>query len=666
MVKGDFETACINTIRLLSVDAVERAKSGHPGMPMGAAAMAYTLFTKFLKFNPKDPGWPGRDRFILSAGHGSMLLYSLLYLLGYDISLDDIKDFRQYGSKTPGHPEHGHTPGVEMTTGPLGQGFASGVGMAIALRHLAARYNKKDFKPVNDSVFAIVGDGDLMEGISSEAASLAGHLGLSNIVYLYDDNKISIEGSTKITFTEDVTERFNAYGWRVFTVQDGNNVKNIATAIKKAIKEGEKPSLIRIRTHIGFGSPNKVDSESAHGSPLGEEEAVKTKENLGWPTEPQFYVPDGVKEFFEGVGKRGELLNDKWSALMNEYSRRYPDEGRELSDIFDGKLPKGWEKALEIEFEADKKIATRAASGRAINALSGVLPNMMGGSADLAPSNNTYMKEFPEFQKGSYGGRNIRFGVREHAMASALNGMALCGMVPYGGTFLIFADYMRPAIRLASLMGLGVIYVFTHDSIGVGEDGPTHQPIEHLASLRIIPNLTVIRPADAVETAEAWRLAIENRGGPTALILTRQGLPILDRKRFPKAAEIRKGAYVLTDDGGTPDVVLIGSGSEVSLVLDAAEMLKKEKVKIRVVNMASFDLFDAQGRAYREKVLPPGVLKIAVEAASPIGWDRYVGDDGKIMAINRFGASAPGNILFEKFGFTPGAVLKTVKKLLEK
>ncbi len=558
--KRNIETMCINTIRMLSVDAIEKAKSGHPGMPMGAAAMAFTLFTKFLKFNPKDPFWPGRDRFVLSAGHGSMLLYSLFYLLGYDLDLDDLKDFRQYGSKTPGHPEYKHTPGVEMTTGPLGQGFATGVGMALAQKHLAARYNIGDLKPVNDRIFGIVSDGDLMEGVSAEAASLAGQLGLSNIVYLYDDNKITIEGSTSISFSEDVVERFVAYGWRVFTVQDGNDVSDVETAIKKAIKESEKPSLVKIRTHIGFCSPNKVDSESSHGSPLGEEEAIKTKQNLGWPIEPMFYVPEEVKEFFEDVGKRGEVESKKWAEIMDVYEKSHPDLSKELKDILEGKLATGWEKALSMEFSAEKKIATRAASGKAINALSVVLPNLMGGSADLAPSNSTYMNKFTDFQKNSYDGRNIRFGIREHAMASALNGMALCGFIPYGGTFLIFADYMRPAIRLAALMGLGAIYVLTHDSIGVGEDGPTHQPVEHLASLRIIPNLTVIRPADATETMEAWRLAVENRNGPTALILSRQGLPLLDRKKYAKAGEIKKGGYMLWENGlpagvGTPEVV---------------------------------------------------------------------------------------------------------------
>jgi transketolase len=667
--KMNIEDMCINTIRMLSVDAIEKAKSGHPGMPMGAAAMAFTLFTKFLKFNPKDPFWPGRDKFVLSAGHGSMLLYSLFYLLGYDLDLDDLKDFRQFGSKTPGHPEYKHTSGVEMTTGPLGQGFATGVGMALAQKHLAARYNIGDFKPVNDRIFGIVSDGDLMEGVSSEAASLAGQLGLSNIVYLYDDNRITIEGSTSISFSEDVVERFVAYGWRVFTVQDGNNVGDIEIAIKKAIKESEKPSLVKIRTHIGFGSPNKVDSESSHGSPLGEEEAIKTKQNLGWPIEPTFYVPEEVKEFFEEVGKRGAVESKKWAEIMDGFKKSHPDLSRELKDIFEGKLASGWENVLSMEFSADKKIATRAASGKAINALAEVLPNLMGGSADLAPSNSTYMNKFTDFQKNSYDGRNIRFGIREHAMASVLNGMALCGLIPYGGTFLIFADYMRPAIRLAALMGLGAIYVLTHDSIGVGEDGPTHQPVEHLASLRIIPNLTVIRPGDATETIEAWKLAVENRNGPTALILSRQGLPILDRKKYAKAGEIKKGGYVLWDNtssGGKLDVILMGSGSEVCLVLEAAEMLAKSGTKVRVVNMASFELFDAQGKKYREKVLPSGIPKVAVEAASPFGWDKYVGENGTIIAMDRFGASAPGDVLFEKFGFTPSAVQKAAIKLIKK
>ncbi len=664
--KKDIENLCINTIRMLSVDAVQQAKSGHPGMPMGAAAMAYTLFTRFLRFNPKDPGWMGRDRFVLSAGHGSMLLYSLLHLLGYDISIDDIKDFRQLGSKTPGHPEYGVTPGVEMTTGPLGQGFATGIGMAIGLRYLATRYNKKGYDVTGERVFSIISDGDLMEGISSEAASLAGHLGLSNIVYLYDDNRISIEGKTEITFTEDVGQKFRAMGWLVLSVGDGNDVKDIESAIGRAINEAERPSLIKIRTHIGYGSPSKQDSEKAHGAPLGEDEVVKTKENLGWPKDKTFYVPTDVSEFFDGV--IGEKIRDaeKWAEMVGEYERRYPDEAKELRDLAGGKLPENWEEKTKIEFPKDKKIATRAASGEVLQNLAEILPTLIGGSADLAPSNNTYLKSYHDIQRKNFDGRNLRFGVREHSMGAILNGMALSGLIPYGGTFLIFSDYMRPAMRLAALMGLGVIYVFTHDSIGLGEDGPTHQPVEQLSSLRAVPNLVVVRPADGVETTYAWEIAVKRRNGPTAIVLSRQGLPILDREKYAGADGIKRGGYILSDTDKTPDLVIIASGSEVHTALDVKKILSEKRVGVRVVNVASFEIFDSEPESYRKDVLPAGVKKLSIEAASTFGWERYVGGDGLAIGMDGFGASAPADALFKKFGFSPEDIADKALKLIGK
>ena len=662
--KAAIEALSINTIRMLAVDAVEKAKSGHPGMPMGAAAMAYTLFTKFLRFDPEDPTWSGRDRFILSAGHGSVLLYALLHLCGYDISIDDLKAFRQWGSKTPGHPEYRHTPGVETTTGPLGQGFATGVGMALALKHLAARYNTKNHDAVGERVFGIVSDGDLMEGVSAESAELAGHLGLGNIVYLYDDNDISIEGNTDITFTVNVAERFGAAGWQVLTVHDGNDTELIEAAIRRGIAEAERPTLIMIKTQIGFGCPEKAGSASCHGSPLGSEHVLETKENLDWPTEPLFYVPDEVTDHFTGIIREKREYAGDWRKAMEEYTAGNPERVKELTLIAEGGLPDGWEKALETAFDPDKKTATRAASGKVLNQLADVIPWLVGGSADLAPSNNTYLKNYTDFQKGNLGGRNIRFGVREHAMAALLNGMALAGLVPYGGTFLMFADYMRPAVRLAALMGLRVVYVFTHDSIGLGEDGPTHQPVEHLAALRVIPNLTVIRPADSTETAAAWQIALERTSGPTALILSRQGLPQLDRGKYPKAHEIEKGGYTLLDPEGKPDLIIIATGAEVHLALSVFEVLAEKKVNARVVNMACFELFDEQPEAYRTQVLPRDVKKIAVEAASPFGWEKYVGLDGDIVGVETFGASAPADVLFEQYGFSVEKIIERALKLI--
>ena len=658
---------CVNTIRMLSVDCIQKANSGHPGMPMGAAAMAYVLWTRFLRHNPENPKWPDRDRFVLSAGHGSMLLYSLLHLTGYDLSLEDLKNFRQWESKTPGHPEYPLTPGVETTTGPLGQGFANGVGMAIAERYLAARFNRPEHTIVDHYVYGILGDGDLMEGVSHEAASLAGHLGLGRIIYLYDDNHISIEGSTDIAFSENRTARFEAYGWHVQTIEDGNDYKAIEKAISEAQKETTRPSFIAVRTHIGYGSPNKQDAASAHGEPLGPDEIKLTKQKLGWPLEPAFLIPDEVLDHFRKAIEKGKDLESLWQAHARSYEDAYPEPALEWKRCMNGELPENWDKDIPA-FPADPKgIATRVASGTVLNAIAPNVFNLFGGSADLAPSNKTEIKGEKDFQSGVYEGRNLRFGVREHAMASILNGMALHGgIIPYGGTFLIFSEYMRPAIRLAALMGLRVIYIFTHDSIGLGEDGPTHQPIEQLASLRAIPNLTVIRPCDANETAEAWRLAMTNLNGPVALALTRQGLPILDRTAFAPAAELAWGAYVLKDaPGGKPDVILIATGSEVPVALDASEKLEEKGVNARVVSMPSWELFDKQPQEYRDRVLPPEIkARIAIEAGVTQGWHRYVGSTGKVIGIDRFGASAPSKVLFEKFGITADNVVRNVLEIL--
>ncbi|MBC7228092.1 MAG: transketolase [Thermoflexales bacterium] len=650
---------CINTIRTLAMDGVQKARSGHPGMPMGMADVAYVLWTRFLKHNPKDPKWPDRDRFVLSAGHGSMLLYSLLYLTGYDLTLEDLMAFRQWGSRTPGHPEYGLTPGVETTTGPLGQGFANGVGMAIAERFLAATFNRPRFPIFDHYTYAIVSDGDLMEGISHEAASLAGHLGLGKLIYLYDDNDISIEGSTDITFTEDVAARFRAYGWHVQKV-DGYNLRAIAAAIRAARRETARPSLIICRTHIAYGSPNKQDDASAHGEPLGEEEVRRTKEALGWPPDAQFWVPPEVLPVFRRAVEEGAAAQARWQEMFAEYARQYPQQAALLEQLWAGQLPDGWEEAIPSFSTADGPMATRKASGIVLNALAAVLPTLIGGSADLAPSNLTLLKGYDDFQKGTPAGRNLRFGVREHAMGGILNGMALHGgLIPYGGTFLVFSDYMRPAVRLAAMMHLPVVYVWTHDSLWIGEDGPTHQPVEHLAALRAIPNLTLIRPCDANETAEAWRAALRRRDGPTALLLTRQNLPILDRSDKAGAQNLAQGAYVLRDaPEGSPEVVLVASGSEVHLALAAQEGLAERGVRARVVSMPSWELFDAQPPEYRAAVLPPTVPKIAIEAAVPLGWERYVGPDGAVIGVHRFGASAPYPVLMEKFGFTPQAVIQ--------
>lgn len=654
---------CINTIRFLAVDAVQKANSGHPGMPMGDAAMAYVLWHKFLKHNPRNPRWFNRDRFVLSAGHGSMLLYSLLYLTGYPLTLKDIKNFRQWGSKTPGHPEHDPDVGVETTTGPLGQGFSTGVGMAIAERYLSEYFNRRGFPVVDYNIYAICSDGDLMEGVASEAASLAGHLGLGKIVYLYSDNRITIEGSTDLAFTEDVEKRFLAYGWHVQKV-DGNDLKAIEKAIRAAKKEKKRPSLIIARTHIAFGSPNKQDTPESHGAPLGEEEIRLTKKNLGWPTR-KFYVPKDALRHMRKAVQKGRVKEKKWKDLMKRYKKTYPELHERFVQFTEGLLPDGWDRDLPAFSPEDGPLATRSASGKVLNVLAERVENLIGGSADLAPSNNTYLKKYPDFGVKK-AGRNLHFGVREHAMGAALNGMALNGgVIPYGGTFLIFSDYMRPSIRLAAMMRQHVVYVFTHDSIGLGEDGPTHQPVEQLSSLRLIPNFTEIRPADANEAREAWRIALKHRNGPVALILTRQKVPVIDRKKYASEKGIHKGAYILADTKGTPDIILIASGSEVHLALEAFEALKAKGVNARVVNMASFRLFEEQPQSYKNRVIPPQVTKrLAIEAGASLCWYKYVGAQGDVIGVDRFGASAPYRVIFEKYGFTVENVIKRALKLL--
>ncbi len=660
---------CVNTIRVLSAECVERANSGHPGMPMGAAPMAYVLWTKFLKHNPRHPDWFNRDRFVLSAGHGSMLLYSLLHLTGYDLPLSELFNFRQWESKTPGHPEYGLTPGVETTTGPLGQGFANGVGMAIAERYLAAAFNRPGYEIIDHFTYAIVSDGDLMEGISHEAASLAGHLGLGKLIYLYDDNHISIEGSTDLAFTETRTLRFEAYGWHVQQVEDGNDLDAIEKAIVSAQKETRKPSFIAVRTHIGYGSPNKQDKASAHGEPLGKEELKLTKQKLGWPLEPEFHVPDEALKVFRAALEQGKAEETRWTSLFDRYRKAFSDQAKTMDQWMKRELPEGWEADLPA-FPADPKgTATRAASGNVLNVLAKRIKNLVGGSADLAPSNQTLIKGEGDFQAEQFGGRNFRFGVREHGMGAILNGMALHGgLLPYGGTFLIFSDYMRPAIRLAALMQLQVIYVFTHDSIGLGEDGPTHQPVEQLAALRAIPNLTVLRPCDAPETAEAWRFALNHRNGPVALVLTRQGVPVLDRSVFAPAAGLQQGAYVLADLlKGNPDLLLIASGSEVHLAIEAAKTLGQKGIPCRIVSMPSRELFDKQPESYRRHVIAPEIkARIAIEAGRTQGWWRYVGEKGDVVGIEHFGASAPYKVLYEKFGVTADRVVEKALKLLGK
>ena len=649
-----------NTIRGLAMDAVQMADSGHPGLPMGMADVAVVLWTQFLKHNPQDPHWPNRDRFVLSAGHGSMLLYSLLNLSGYNLPISELQNFRQWGSKTPGHPESHLTPGVETTTGPLGQGVANAIGMALAERWLAAQFNRPGFSVVDHDTYVIASDGDLMEGVSQEASSLAGHLALGKLTMLYDDNHITIDGSTDIAFTEDVLERYAAYGWHVQRV-DGHDPVAVQAAIEAAKAEEKRPSIIACRTHIGYGSPHKQDTAKAHGEPLGEEEIRLTKENLGWPTEPTFYVPDGVRPFMSKDG----TAQAEWEGLWGHYQEEYPELSETLEKMLRRQdLPDDWEAVLP-KFEVGKSLATRASSGTVLNALAAQIPSMLGGSGDLTGSNKTDLKGEGDITTTDFSGRYIRFGVREHGMGGIMNGMALHGGIrPYGGTFLVFSDYMRPAIRLAALMEQPVIYVFTHDSIGLGEDGPTHQPVEHLMSLRTIPNLTLIRPADASETAMAWRAALENAHGPTALVLTRQGLPTLDRQQYNSADGVLKGAYILSDVDET-QVILMGTGSEVQLALEAQKLLAGEGVQARVVSMPSWELFAAQTAEYQHTVFPPHIkARVSIEAGTTFGWERYIGDQGKAIGFNHFGASAPYETIYKEFGITAEAMAEAALSLL--
>jgi transketolase len=686
------ELKCVNTIRFLAADAIEKAKSGHPGMPMGAAAAAFTLWTGYLKHDPGDPLWEDRDRFVLSAGHASMLLYALLYLSGYDLSLDDIKSFRQWGSKTPGHPERQHPPGTEMTTGPLGQGLAAAVGMAIAEAHLAARFNRPGHSLVDHRTYVFASDGDLMEGLSAEACALAGHLGLGKLAVLYDDNRVSLAGATSLCFTEDVAKRFEAVNWRVITVEEGNDTGELRRALTEAQEEKNRPSLIRLRTTIGFGAPKKQDTSSVHGSPLGAEELKAAKQNLGWPLDPPFFIPEEALNYFRQAALEKAKKHVEWNERMRRYAEAWPTEAAEFERVMKGNLPPNWTDSLPFYDSDTKDVATRKTSEAFLTAAAEIIPELVGGSADLNPSTFSWLKGKGDFQKAQlhvekpqdtactpegscggewgHGGRNIHFGVREHAMAAIAGGMGIHGgIIPFAATFFTFADYMRPSIRLAALMGLRVIYIFTHDSIGVGEDGPTHQPVEHLMSLRAMPNLTVIRPADANETIEAWRIAVENAGGPTALVLTRQNVPVCDRLIVGAADGVRSGGYVFLDspEGETPEVILIGTGSELQLAAEAGRTLAAEGICVRVVSLPSWELFDAQPKEYRDKIIPPAVkVRVAVEAGVRLGWEHYVGSEGAVIGIDHFGASAPYQVLYEKFGITAETVAAEARRLLKK
>jgi transketolase len=656
----------INTVRVLSADAVQKANSGHPGTPMGLAAIGHVLWTRFMNYNPKDSQWPNRDRFILSCGHACMLQYSYLYLTGYDLTMDDIKKFRQLHSKTAGHPEYGLLDGIEVTTGPLGQGFANGVGMGIGQQYLANRYNKPDFKLFDYSIYTICSDGDIMEGVASEAASLAGHLKLGHLIYLYDDNQITIEGDTSLAFNEDVTQRFQGYGWHVQSVADGNDIEAITAAIENAKKETNRPSLIKVRTQIGFGSPNKVDTASAHGSPLGKDEVRLVKEGFGFNPDESFVVPDDVLEYYRSKGVERAEKEIGWKELFVQYKEKYPTEAAEYEAARAGELPKGWNDDLPVFESTEKGMSTRDASGKLLNAVAAKLPMLIGGSADLAPSNNTELKGFESFTDTNHGGRNFHFGIREHAMGAVLNGMALTkAIIPYGATFLIFSDYMRPPIRLAAIMGIRPIFIYTHDSIGLGEDGTTHQPVEQLLGLRSVPNLMVLRPADSNETVQSWRVALEHKTGPVTIILSRQNLPIIDQNKYTKATNVERGAYILSDCEGTPALILMGSGSEVHLLLEAQEKLKSESISSRVVSFPSWELFDKQDDNYKESVFPKNARKrLAVEAGSPIGWCKYVTDEGGVIGINKFGESAPGEQVMKEYGFSVENVIEKAKALL--
>ncbi|CEH30375.1 Transketolase [Aneurinibacillus migulanus] len=667
MSNKTLEQVAVNTIRILSVEAIEKAKSGHPGLPMGAAPMAYALWVKFMNHNPANPAWINRDRFVLSAGHGSMLLYSLLHLTGYDVSLDDLQNFRQWGSRTPGHPEYGHTPGVEATTGPLGQGIGMSVGMAMAERHLAATYNRDGHEVIDHYTYALCGDGDLMEGVAAEAASLAGHLKLGRLIVLYDSNDISLDGELSYAFSESVAKRFDSYGWQVLRVDEGNDVEAISRAIVEAQQETERPTLIEVRTMIGFGSPNKGGKSAAHGAPLGVDEIKLVREAYGWEHE-LFEFPDEVREHFAEVKTNGQQKEKEWQKMFEAYKKEYPELAEQFERSIRGELPADWEASLPSFSPTDGKIATREASGKAINALAKSVPFFLGGSADLASSNKTTIKDEKDFKPGQYEGRNIWFGVREHAMAAAMNGMMLHGGVKvYGGTFLVFVDYLRPALRLSALMGLPAIYVLTHDSIAVGEDGPTHEPVEHVPSLRVIPNLTVLRPADANETVAAYRHAVGYSKGPVAMILSRQGLPILEGTKEKAKESVARGAYVLSESDGTPDLLLLASGSEVSLAVAAKQKLEEKGHNVRVVSMPSWELFEQQSQSYKDEVLPPTVkARLAIEMTHPLGWERYVGEQGKVLGIAKFGASAPGEKIMEEYGFTTDYVVTLAESIVNK
>ena len=666
MSNSTLDQLCVNTLRFLAIDAVQQAKSGHPGAPMGAAPMAYVLWDRFLKHNPSDPLWPDRDRFVLSAGHASAMLYSLLHLTGYDLPMDELKRFRQWGSKTPGHPEYGVTPGVEVTTGPLGQGFGNAVGMALVERWLATKFNRPGHEIIDHYTYSIVSDGDLQEGVTAEAASWAGTLGLGRIIFIYDDNGISIEGDTDIAFLEDVPRRFEAYGWQVLGPMDGQDIDAVTTAIAEAKAETSKPTLIVCETVIGHGSPNKAGTAGVHGAPLGDDEVVLTKEELGWPYPDPFTIPGEAWEHLSKARERGRQCQDDWRAAVERYRESYPEEARQLHDALSGVLSPGWADGIEGLFTGGGSISTREASGRVMNAIAGAVPNLIGGSADLASSTLTILNSEGHIGPGNFDGRNLHFGVREHGMGAVANGMAAHGgVIPYASTFLIFSDYMRPSVRLASLMGQRVIYVYTHDSIGLGEDGPTHQPIEHLMSLRDMPGLTVFRPADATETAMAWQAALEKDDGPSAIALTRQNLPVLDRQTLGPAEGVRKGAYVLWESGDSPQVIIIATGSEVHIALEAGTVLAGEGINARVVSMPSWELFEAQPREYRDQVLPPdNRTRLSVEAGATNGWARYVGLDGASVGMSTYGASAPGGVLFERFGFTTDRVADEARRLV--
>lgn len=665
MAEKNIQNLSINTIRLLAAEGVQKANSGHPGMPMGCAPIAYLLYKEVMNHNPNNSKWYNRDRFVLSAGHGSMLLYSILHLSGYKVTIDNLKNFRQYKSITPGHPEFGLTDGVETTTGPLGQGFSNACGMALANKFMSAKFNKPDFKLIDNWTYAIASDGDLMEGVSQEAASIAGHNQLGKLIVFYDDNSITIDGSTDLSFSDDVKKRFESYGWNVFVVDDVNDLDKLRDTVKKAKSDEAKPNLIITKTHIGFGSPNKQDTSGVHGAPLGEEELEATKRNLGWEYEESFFVPDEVREHFKEVAEEGAKKEEAWNKLFETYKQKFPQEGELLENLIQGNFGSDWEKQVPSFDNYGDAIATRKISEKVINSIAGSLPTMLGGSADLAASNNTIIKDGGNFTAGNPTGRNIFYGIREHAMGAIMNGMSLYGgIIPFGGTFLIFSDYMRGSIRLAALSQIKVIYIFTHDSVGLGEDGPTHQPVEHLAALRAIPNLVVLRPSDANETAEAWRTAVKEKDNPVAILLTRQSIPVIDRSKYNSADNLAKGAYVIRDAEGEPEVILLSSGSEVSVTIDAAEKLESEGVKTRVVSMPSWELFERQSDQYKNEVLPKSVKKrISVEAGINQGWEKYIGDEGISISIETFGLSAPYKKVFEHFGITVENIVEKAKNL---